>query len=180
MKKKLKIAGLLTLMLIGGCGDLADEDQTNEGLTVHDTTDIKQLVHDYSIGKLKNDTASITSEQLIVTHADASETIYELPKDEFFVSFAPYINQTHPCTTHSLTGCQGELVDEEMTVRIEDKNGNVVFDEKTKTQANGFIDFWLPKNEEYHMTVVMDEKTATLDFSTFTGDNTCITTLQLG
>ena len=165
MKKKLKIAGLLTLMLIGGCGDLADEDQTNEGLTVHDTTDIKQLVHDYSIGKLKNDTASITSEQLIVTHADASETIYELPKDEFFVSFAPYINQT---------------VDEEMTVRIEDKNGNVVFDEKTKTQANGFIDFWLPKNEEYHMTVVMDEKTATLDFSTFTGDNTCITTLQLG
>lgn len=96
-----------------------------------------------------------------------------------FVSFAPYIHQTHPCTNPSLTGCQVEPAHTEMTVRIEDKNGNVVFDEKTKTQANGFVNFCLPRNEEYRITVVMDEKTAALDFSTFTGDNICITTIQL-
>lgn len=57
--------------------------------------DIKQLVQDYSTGQIQNESASITSEQLIVTDNSKNQTAYALPKDEFFVSIAPYINKTH-------------------------------------------------------------------------------------
>ena len=39
---------------------------------------------------------------------------------------------------HSLTGCQGELVEEEFDVFIEDTEGNVILEEKVKSQANDF------------------------------------------
>lgn len=61
-----------------------------------DTQNIKELVQDYSVENIKNQSASITSQELIVTRNDESQTIYELPQDEFFVSIAPYVNETHP------------------------------------------------------------------------------------
>jgi hypothetical protein len=78
-----------------------------------------------------------------------------------------------------LTGCQGELIDQEFDVYIEDEEGNVVIDETLKSQANGFIDLWLPREKTYQVTIVHDGKTAELETSTFRGDNTCITTMQL-
>src|SRR5690625_7008855 len=76
-----------------------------------------------------DDSDSITSEELIVTDSNDKETTYDLPEDEFFVSIAPFVETTHPCTNHSLTGCQGELVEKEFDVYIEDEEGNVVVDE---------------------------------------------------
>lgn len=180
MKRKLGLTSLLLLMLLlAGCGTGEEAHQTDTPAP-NEVVDIKQLVHDYSIGKLTDEQASITSEQLIVTKSDESKVVYDLPKDEFFVSFAPYLNQTHPCANHSLTGCQGELADEEITVKITDKSGKVILDEVTQTQANGFIDFWLPRNETYQITITdKNAQTATLEFSTFEGDNTCMTTMQL-
>lgn len=61
-----------------------------------ESVDIKQLVHDYSTRSIEDETASITSTQLIVTNKDNKETLYDLPDNEFFVSIAPYINETHP------------------------------------------------------------------------------------
>src|SRR5690625_2832841 len=117
------------------------------------TQDLKELVHEYSIGDIKNETASITSEELIITNSNESETVYSLPEDEFFVSIAPYINETHPCTNHSLTGCQGEMVEEEFDVYIEDMEGNVMLEDTLKTQANGFIDLWLPQDKTYNIII---------------------------
>lgn len=58
--------------------------------------DIKELVNKYSGNNTIDETASITSTELIVTDKDDNEIIYRLPEDEFFVSIAPYINETHP------------------------------------------------------------------------------------
>src|SRR5690625_6108120 len=57
---------------------------------------IKELVHEYTIGEFDPDniSASINSHQLIVQEND-DEKIYDLPEDEFFVSIAPFISETH-------------------------------------------------------------------------------------
>jgi hypothetical protein len=70
---------------------------------------MKELVHHY-VENITDYTASITFTQLIITDSDDKESVYDLPKEEFFVSITPLINETHPCDIHSLTGCQGELV----------------------------------------------------------------------
>jgi hypothetical protein len=137
------------------------------------------LVQEYSGNQTKNESASITSDKLIVTNNRGSETTYSLPKDEFFVSIAPYIENTHPCAIHSLTGCQGELTEKEFNVYIEDKDGNVVVDQALTSQNNGFIDLWLPRDQTYTAKIEYEGKTAQAEFSTFAGDNTCITTIQL-
>jgi len=162
---------LFTIFLVA----CSDDSISEEGYT----EDIKGLVHEYSVGDISDETASITSKELIVTDQDDTETIYQLPEDEFFVSIAPFINETHPCTNHSLTGCQGELVEAEFDVYIEDEDGNVVIEDTLKTEANGFIDLWLPRDKNYNIIIHHDGKKVESEFSTFEQDGTCITTLQL-
>lgn len=144
-----------------------------------DAQSIKQLVNEYSTGILETKSASITSKQLIVTDSNDKSLTYDLPEDEFFLSIAPYVEGTHPCATHSLSGCQGEMVEEEFSVYIDDMEGNVVLDRTMKSQSNGFIDLWLPRDKKYRITVESDGKTAKSEISTFENDDTCITTMQL-
>src|SRR5699024_12282143 len=89
------------------------------------------------------------SSDLLVVEEDNEELVYELPEEEFFVSIAPFINETHECAVHSLTGCQGELVEEDFDVLITDSSGEVVVDETMTTEENGFIDLWLPRDETF-------------------------------
>ena len=78
-----------------------------------------------------------------------------------------------------MTGCQGEIVDEEFAVHIEDEDGNVILDQTMKSQANGFMDFWLPRDKTYLVRIEYNGKITESEISTFEGDNTCITTMQL-
>ncbi|MBT2709166.1 hypothetical protein J7I91_14595 [Pseudomonas sp. ISL-84] len=91
MKIKIVLAASLISIILAGCGqaDSNDEDAVKPD-------DIKALVNDYSVGNIKSGSASITSEQLLVKEADGDELAYDLPKEEFFVSIAPYVNETHP------------------------------------------------------------------------------------
>lgn len=168
---------LLAAVMLAGCSGKS----TDEGSSLKENapSDIKEMVHEYSTGKMKAKNASITSQQLIVTDKNGKESAYNLPKDEFFVSIAPYVEQTHPWTNHSLTGCQGELANKEFQVYIEDTEGNVVLDEIVKTQSNGFIDFWLPRDKTYKIKFEYDGKKVESKIATFEGDPTCITTMQL-
>ncbi|WP_433956679.1 CueP family metal-binding protein [Cytobacillus horneckiae] len=173
MKKSLlAVIGLILILVVAACS----EDTSNEV----ETQDIKKMVQDFS-GKDSNEevTASITSEELIVTNSDNKEISYNLPEDEFFVSIAPFVEVTHPCTNHNLTGCQGELAEKKFDVYIEDEDGNVIVDESMTSLKNGFIDFWLPRDKTYNVKIQYDGKTAESEISTFEGDNTCITTIQL-
>jgi hypothetical protein len=78
-----------------------------------------------------------------------------------------------------LTGCQGELVEEEFDVFIEDMEGNVIIDEKVKSQTNGFIDLWLPRDKAFQIKIEHDGKVSESEISTFENDGTCITNMQL-
>ncbi|WP_425495261.1 CueP family metal-binding protein [Paenibacillus tengchongensis] len=144
-----------------------------------EAADVKQLVADYSAHTLAAGSASVTSRELIVNAGSAGEKAYPLPDDEFFVSIAPYIESTHPCATHSLTGCQGELKNQEFQVRIEDGEGKAVVDEQLASQANGFIDLWLPRGQTFTVTIEQDGKRAVSELSTFDENDTCIASMQL-
>lgn len=176
-KKLIMITGIVVVALISLVVLTNNSGAEDQNITVSE--DIKELVSDYTLGNVQAQNASITSEQLIVTEIDNSEKVYEIPKDEFFVSIAPFIEQTHPCSDHSLTGCQGEMVSEDFDVYIEDEEGNILVDETITSQENGFIDLWLPRDNTYNIKISSAGKTVESDFSTFVGDNTCITTLQL-
>lgn len=78
-----------------------------------------------------------------------------------------------------MTGCQGEMVEDEFDVYIEDMDGNVIVDETLKSQPNGFIDLWLPRNKTFKTTIEHDGKVVESELSTFENDPTCITSMQL-
>lgn len=123
--------------------------------------------------------ASVREDHLLVGDG-TSETSVPLPADEFYVSVAPYLQQTHECYHHSLATCRGELADEEVTVVITDDAGEVLVDETVTTGSNGFTGFWLPRGiEDGTIEVTHDGHEGTVPLATTPGSPTCVTTLQL-
>src|SRR5690625_7461118 len=110
MKLKMIIMTLLIPIVLGACSTASTSEVENG------TGDIKQLVQDYSEGTINDQSASITGTELIITENDDQELDYDLPEDDFFVSIAPFINETHTCSIHSLTICLGKLVDKDLDI----------------------------------------------------------------
>lgn len=175
MRFKFMIVTVLISFLLVACNG---ENSNEESISL-EPEEIKELVNDYSVRNKTAESASITSTQLIITDSDAKESVYELPEEEFFVSIAPFINETHPCTDHSLTGCQGELVNKDFDIYIEDTEGNIIIDDMMTSGENGFIDLWLPRDQSYHVKISYEGKRVESEISTFENDGTCITTMQL-
>ena len=90
MKLKSFIIITLASLLLVACGANEDAFEENEG------KNIKELVNDYSLRNIKDQSASITSHELIATDRNGNKATYDLPENEFFVSIAPYLNETHP------------------------------------------------------------------------------------
>lgn len=122
--------------------------------------------------------ASVTPDHLVLTSPE-TELAMPLPEDSFYLSIAPYVEQTHECHFHSLTTCLGELSNEPVHVEIVDSAGEVLVDEQTTTFDNGFVGVWVPSDTEGTIEITFDGMTGTTEFTT-TGDAaTCITDLQL-
>lgn len=175
MKKQLMIALLFSILIISACSNTNSDTMSNDA----QNKDIKELIASYSGNQTSPKSASVTGTQLIITEENGEEITHELPEDEFFVSIAPFKTETHPCTFHSLTGCQGELDSESFDVRIEDSDGNIVLEEKMETGANGFIDIWLPRHDTFSVTITQGNEQVTETISTNDDSPTCITTMQL-
>ncbi|MBT2705574.1 hypothetical protein J7E34_19895 [Chryseobacterium sp. ISL-80] len=79
-------AGLLTACSGGEESAEPEKQQQN----------IKELVSDYSTGKIEGDNASITSHELTIADSEGDKQVYDISEEDFFVSIAPYENQTHP------------------------------------------------------------------------------------
>ena len=122
--------------------------------------------------------ASVRYDTLVLKDA-TTETSVPIPGDRFYLSVAPYVNQTHECYYHSLTTCRGELADADLDVTITDADGAVLVDGPTRTYANGFVGFWLPRDLTGTITITHDGRTATAPISTGVDAPTCLTTVQL-
>lgn len=71
------------------------------------------------------------------------------------------------------------MAGQEFYVYIEDAEGKEVMKQTLKSQPNGFIDLWLPRDQKLQITVTHDGKQAMTEVSTFESDDTCLTTMQL-
>lgn len=121
---------------------------------------------------------SVYDDELIVFIDDEKISV-DMPKDEFYVSVAPYIDITHECTFHSATGCRGELKSESFFVEFIDTDGNVILSESMTSLSNGFIDLWLPRNIEGTLTITQGDLSTSKVIKTVAGEPTCETTMQL-
>jgi hypothetical protein len=90
---KFKILGIAFLAagLLTGCNSGEESAQPEK-----QQENIKELVSDYSTGKIKGHQASITPQELTVADSEGEKQVYDISKEDFFVSIAPYENQTHP------------------------------------------------------------------------------------
>lgn len=157
------------LELIAELGiDASDGKAIVEGL---DTLPVEKRPHPDDL------LASVQPNELVLQPGNVS-----LPLSEagFYLSIAPYVEQTHPCAFHSLTTCLGELQNTPIELTVSDaKTGDVVVSEITATADNGFVGIWLPRDGEFDVRVVGEHGTAEQRVTTGAEDPTCLTTMQL-
>jgi ABC-type uncharacterized transport system auxiliary subunit len=94
MRRKVLPAILFLSVVLAGCGQKDSNEASS--FKANEVENIRELVQDYSLRNIKDESASITSQQLIVEKSDGKELVYDLSAEDFFVSIAPFINQTHP------------------------------------------------------------------------------------
>lgn len=177
MKKFLLLAAVLAVtMVLSGCTN-SNDSLENVGLNGLSGKEILVGVGDGSI-IVDGFGLSVYDDELLVFIDDERISI-DMPKDEFYLSVAPYIESTHSCTFHSATGCRGELKSESFFVEFIDTDGNVILSESMDTLSNGFIDLWLPRDIEGTLTITQGELTTSKVIKTVAGEPTCETTMQL-
>lgn len=123
--------------------------------------------------------ASVREDHVLVGDG-TQEVAVPLPEDSYYVSIAPFVDQTHECYYHSLATCRGELAEEDVSVTITGADGTVLVEETVTTGTNGFTGFWLPRGiEGGTIEVSHDGLEGSVPLSTTPGSPTCVTTLQL-
>lgn len=184
MKKVISIIGIsLVIVLISVFISKGLQQNNDPLLEKYDLNgkSTKQLV-EYLENKLNEPlglNASINGDSLVIKDNKDQITI-DLEDDLFYLSMAPYFDQTHPCGIHSLITCRGELKNESFDVKITDTITQEVIVDKTMTSYNnGFIGVWLPKDRQLTIEIVKDGYQAIANISTSAISNTCLTTLKL-
>ena len=168
------VAGLLSLAIATAYAQApAPSPEALEGLDAYAAVELANA------RKGSDVTSFATSRAVHFAFPDGTEVAIPMPEDEMFVSVAPYVRQTHACTTHYMSGCQGELAEVPMQVRATLADGSVVLDEVVRTGSNGFMDLWLPREEAIVLSFAVEGYAAEGFVTTFADSATCITTVQL-
>ena len=125
-------------------------------------------------------TVSVLPTEVRLQPGATDETSLPLSGDEFYLSLAPYQTQTHPCEFHVPTSCVGEMQAADVQLRVTDvATGEVVLEQSTQTEDNGFVGLWLPRDGEFRIEVTAGGVSGEQVVRTGDQDPTCITTLQL-
>lgn len=179
------------VLLLTGCSPSAPETTPNASadaiITDHDLEglDAKQIIEKLDTmlvaDRPTNLIASVRPSELLLTDDQERTSAVPMPDDEFYVSFAPYVNQTHECYFHSLTTCRGELQNKEIFVTVvDDATGETVIDQTMRTYDNGFAGLWLSRGLNATLTIQYDGLSVTSAIATTSDeDPTCLTALQL-
>ena len=110
---------------------------------------------------------------------NGEKAVVPLPENSMVIAIAPYLTYTHDCTLHYMSACQSEMADTALKVFGRTESGMVVVDGTFTTLSNGFIELWLPRNEEIELTIEAVGKQGFEKITTFDTSRTCITTIQL-
>lgn len=199
LKTAASFAALILLLSLTACADGgADNASAGTGASAGLGADANAILAKYDLGAPASATdlidqlqaqplserpdglmASVRVDELLLAGA-GEEVSLALPEDEFHLSIAPYLTDTHECFYHSLTTCVGELGDEDFHVTItDDASEKVLFDGDITTFENGFFDVTLPAGLDITVLVDDGERSVELPLGTRAEDPTCVTTAQL-
>ena len=169
------------LLLVSGCagGNSEQDDLLRvhglEGASTQEVVEQLDRTHEDRDAGLAG---SVTYDEVVLDDG-TTETTLPVPEDRFYLAVAPWTTTTHECFSHSLSGCQGELVGEDFDVRITDDSGAVLMDETVTSYENGFVGFWLPKDITGTLEISSEQGRAESGFATTPDSPTCLTTMQL-
>jgi hypothetical protein len=152
------------------------------GLAGMDAREIIDLLDSTPTAERPDDLmVSIRPHELILSDEAQRETTLPLPDDLFYISIAPYEEQTHDCYFHSLTTCTGEIQNADVHMLVTDADsGQILIDETRTTFDNGFVGVWLPRDIDVVVAIEYNGGSATTDLSTRSDeDATCVTTMRL-
>lgn len=121
----------------------------------------------------------VTPDTVNFKFKDGETISIPVPNDMMIVSIAPYINKTHECATHYMSSCDAELKNEDMKITAANAGGKIFINKIMKTGPTGFLDLWLPRNQEITIVVSAKGKKATGKIYTYRNSKTCETTLKL-
>lgn len=184
------VTAALTALTLTGCSSETAQPSAADaeaqpllaeyGIDSTDTTAVIDELDRLALDERPSDLmASVRPDELVVT-TEQDEVVLDVPDDRFYLSVAPYVDQTHDCFYHSLTTCKGELAAEEVEVQVVDEtNDEVLVDETMTTYDNGFVGLWLPRDIEGTLRVSFDGRVGETEIATDAEAPTCLTTLQL-
>lgn len=197
---RLLATGVASLLLVAGCASGADAPGAVQaggnaaaaevvspeaagflaklGMSGRSATEVIDALDAQTGERQKDVLASVRYDTLVLKDA-SGESKMKLPDGQFYLSIAPYVNQTHECFYHSLTTCSGELAGQTVDVTIVDSAGKTLVQGPVKTYSNGFVGFWLPRDIQGTITVAYEGRTATSAITTDREAPTCLSTLQL-
>lgn len=144
-----------------------------------DSYSTKELIEHLESNKEIDVLAQINGESLYLTNNKNQQQKIKYTSEDFYLSVAPYVEMTHPCIDHVLTGCQGEMVKERFDVKILNKDGELILDTTVTTNDNGFFGLWLPRDQELSIIITNEVGSAVENITTYQDSNTCLTTMQL-
>jgi hypothetical protein len=191
--RRLTIAAAVIALLLGGCAATSSGRESapipassasatallaRYGLSGDAVAVVEQLEKLGGSERPRELKASVRPNELQLSDADAATSL-PMPSDRFYLSVAPYAEDTHECYFHSLTTCQGEMSMRPVHLRIVDSGGRVLVDQETTTNANGFVGTWLPRGSSGTVEITTPQGSGTQPFATGAEDPTCMTTLRL-
>ena len=111
-------------LLATACAAPADDDGAARdpgllatyGLEGLDAREVIDTLEALPVDERPKDLVASVRPDVLLLSDDSSEVTLPMPDDAFYVSVAPYVAQTHACTFHSLTTCQGEMRNTAMRV----------------------------------------------------------------
>lgn len=166
------IAAILAMLSLSVYAAEADKFK---GLTAEQALEKSHQYHGKGTASVQ-----VMPDVLVAKFNDGSQV--QIPTEgKHLLSIAPYENRTHPCGYHVPTGCQGEMVNKTMMVKVVDLDSKQVLKYgQVTTQKDGFIDLWMPKDRSnLEVTFTYNGKSSTEVLSTSGDARTCITTMQL-
>ena len=116
---------------------------------------------------------------MIIEFPDGRTVKKPLPANEMYIAVAPYINETHECSTHYPSSCNGEIKEKTFVVTAKDDKGNSIFSGNQTTMKNGFFELWLPRNLTISLHIEYNSLSGDEVIGTFDSNKTCITTIRL-
>jgi hypothetical protein len=107
------------------------------------------------------------------------QTSVTAEEDLFYLSVGLYANYTHECYYHSPATCEAEFKSKQLRYSITSIDGNYEESGVETTTGKGFLDFYLPKTQQYRVEFEVDGLQGSGILSTEENAPTCITTIKV-